>query len=112
MHGAGNIPQLPEADLNKYLLLRMGIMINSQSSKEEHILFSTAFYCVKHRMPLLSAEAKADELAKRSGYGLNCFMASFAAPDISKELAKLKEADIPLKVPSVTPEPKNGLSIG
>lgn len=111
MKGAGNIPRLSERELNKYLLLRMGVMIKSQLSKAEHIPFFNAVYCVQHRIPLLSKEAKAEELAKRSGYGLDCIMASFAAPDISKELAELKEAYITLKVPSVTPEPKKGVGI-
>ena len=112
MQGMGNIPPLPETDLNKYLLLRMGIMIKPESGNEESIGLTNAVYCVQHGIPLLSAESKAEELAKRVGYGMDCFMASFAAPDISQQLDELRETDRQLKVPSVTPEPKNGLSIG
>lgn len=112
MKGEGNIPRLSERELNKYLLLRMGAIIKSKSSQAEPIPFCSAVYCVQHRIPLLSKEAKEEELAKRPGYDLDCFMVSIAAPDISQQLDELRETDRQLKVPSVTPEPKKGLSIG
>lgn len=111
MQGTGNIPPLPETDLNKYLLLRMGIMIKPESRNEESIGLINAVYCVRHGIPLLSAESKAEELAKRAGCGMDCFMASIAAPDISEELAELRKSDTELQVPSIAPVPKKGIGV-
>lgn len=111
MQGQGNIPAMEKEEMTKYLLMRFGVGLERSWEEPIPIHIKDAVYCVQNDIPLLSEEAEPKALYNRSGYLVDAFMASIAAPDISVKLADLRKSADTLHVPAIGDSARKGLTV-